>query len=120
MLVLTDHPDPKLILLEYHTDKGTPELTETWSSSLYDRHARHAEYLNDIIVHPAGRAAIVSCYAGKLKVVTFKNGKVDSDFDVMSVSLSASVSAGRGRLLPCRSLQHAQSNPPLCLAIAAG
>jgi DNA damage-binding protein 1 len=86
VLALTDHPDPRLILLQYSTGTEPPELTEIWSSSLYDRHARHAEYLNDIIVHPAGRAAVVSCYAGKLKVITLNDGKVNRDFDVMSVS----------------------------------
>lgn len=85
LLVLTDHPYPKLILLAYNTSRDTPELTEKWSTDLHDRNARHAEYLNDVIVHPAGRVAIVSCYAGKLKVVTFKKGGVEKHFDVMYV-----------------------------------
>ena len=85
MLVLTDHPDPKLILLTYSPNGDTPELTEKWTCSLHDRVARPAEYLNDIIVHPAGRVAIVSCYTGKLKVLTFEGGDVDKNFDVMCV-----------------------------------
>ncbi|GJE83978.1 DNA damage-binding protein 1 [Phanerochaete sordida] len=88
LLVLTDHPYPKLILLTLHVEDDTRELREKWSTDLHDRNARHAEYLNDIVVHPAGRAAIISCYAGKLKVVTFKKGGVDKDFDVILPELN--------------------------------
>lgn len=83
VLVLTDHPDPKLILLKFDDSNESPELKDIWSESLFDRNARHAEYLTDIVVHPAGRAAVVSCHIGKLRVLTFKAGKVDKNFDVM-------------------------------------
>lgn len=81
--MLTDHPDPKLILLKFDDSKEIPELTDAWSESLFDRNGRHAEYVTDIIVHPAGRAAVVSCYTGKLRVLSFKAGQVDKNFDVM-------------------------------------
>ncbi|EKM59045.1 uncharacterized protein PHACADRAFT_181065 [Phanerochaete carnosa HHB-10118-sp] len=86
LLVLTDHPYPKLILFAFNGE--TRELDEKWFADLHDRNARHAEYLNDIVVHPAGRAAAVSCYAGKLKVVTFKKGGVDKHFEVILPELN--------------------------------
>lgn len=88
LLVLTDHSYPKLILLALEVGGETSELKEQWTTDLHDRNARHAEYLNDIVVHPAGRAAIVSCYAGKLTVVVFKKGKVDKHFEVILPELN--------------------------------
>lgn len=81
-------------MLELTSTNGASLLKEKWSQSLYDRNSRPAEYLTDIVVHPAGKAAVISCYVGKLRVLTFKNGKVDSNFDIMSVILLSSSPLG--------------------------
>lgn len=77
------HPNPELLILSYRYDeaKGATLVVEK-SISLYDRSPRLAEFLTDVIVHPSGKVAIASCYAGKLRVVTFKAGKFIDDFDV--------------------------------------
>lgn len=85
LLVLLDHPQPKLLLLKYDASSETPYLKTAWSSDLYDRHARHAEFFTDIVTSAFGEVAVVSCYVGKLKVVCFDKGKVSKDFDVMLV-----------------------------------
>ncbi|KAJ3557088.1 hypothetical protein NM688_g1656 [Phlebia brevispora] len=83
ILVLTDHPDPRVILLEYIVKEGQATLECTWSSSLYDRATRHAEFFTDIVVSPSKDVAVVSCYIGKLKVLQFADGEVKSDFEVL-------------------------------------
>lgn len=85
ILVLTDHPDPRLLLLEYAVENGQASLSCTWHSSLFDRIARHAEFFTDIVVSPSRDLAVVSCYVGKLKVVRFVDGDVESEFEVMCV-----------------------------------
>ena len=87
-MVLTDHPDPQLLFLEYSDNTEQPGLKCTWHSSLYDRVARHAEFFTDIVVSPSREVAVVSCYVGKLKVVHILDGEVHSDFDVMYVASS--------------------------------
>lgn len=59
----------------------------TWHSDLHDRHARHAEYFTGMATSAFGEVAVVSCYAGKLKVVSFDNGRVSQEFDVVFVFL---------------------------------
>ena len=82
---MTDHPDPKLIILSYGVEDGVASLTSIGHHSLADRAARHAEFVTDVQVDPTGKVAVASCYTGKLKVITLNNGKVDSAFDVSCV-----------------------------------
>ena len=84
-MVLTDHPDAKLILLEYHVEAGVASLESKQHVSLQDLNSRHSEFVNDIIVHPSGSVAIVCCYTGKLRVVLFKDGNIEIDYDIMCV-----------------------------------
>lgn len=46
---------------------------------------RPAEFFNDVLVHPDGKLALVSCYTGKLKVVVLNNGNYKSDCDASCV-----------------------------------
>lgn len=89
ILVLTDHPDPELIFLSYAiSHSGTrdvPELKTLHSLSLYERSARPAEFFNDMLLDPTGSVLIISCYAGKLKVVMLESGGYENDFDVSCV-----------------------------------
>ena len=85
--MLTDHPDPRFIVLSLSDTSGQPELTTAFFLPLSERTGRHAEHFTDILVHPDGQVAAISCYAGKLKVVVFKNGKHERDFDVQYVEV---------------------------------
>lgn len=87
ILMMITHPEPELVALEYseNEDRGG-ELTVKKQISLFERLPRVAEFFTNFIVHPSGRLAIVSCYAGKLKVVTFKGGNYQEDFDVSCVA----------------------------------
>ncbi|KZT11975.1 uncharacterized protein LAESUDRAFT_746751 [Laetiporus sulphureus 93-53] len=77
LLVLTDHPDPKLIPLAYEVDEsGTASLISKEGIDLHDRDARPAEFVTDVFVDPSGHVAIVSCYTGRLKLVQLENGEV--------------------------------------------
>ncbi|OCH88473.1 hypothetical protein OBBRIDRAFT_780096 [Obba rivulosa] len=82
VVVLTDHPDAKLILLSGVADAARVNLVSQGHVSLQDRGGRYAEFVTDVFVHPAGEVAVVSCYAGKLKVVQFKHDSIDTHFDV--------------------------------------
>lgn len=86
LVVLTDHPDPELIFLSYTTSHtgGTdiPELKTLHHLSLYERNARPAEFFNGILLDPSGVVLVISCYAGKLKVVLLEGGGYENDFDV--------------------------------------
>lgn len=85
MLVLTDHPDPYVITLAFHTNSPTPYLSTLSSVSLFDRNAQHAELCTDAIVSSDGEFAVVSCYKGKLKVLSFEEGKIHDSFDIACV-----------------------------------
>ncbi|THH31175.1 hypothetical protein EUX98_g3000 [Antrodiella citrinella] len=82
ILVMTDHPDPRIIVLAYEKENGVSRLVDASSTSLHDRIARHAEFCNDVVVDPTGRIAVVSCYAGKLRILVFGEGVVEEEFDV--------------------------------------
>jgi DNA damage-binding protein 1 len=86
LVVLTDHPDPELIFLSYtishNGTRDVPELKTLHHLSLYERSARPAEFFNDILLDTSGVVLVVSCYAGKLKVVLLEGGRYESDFDV--------------------------------------
>lgn len=81
------HPEPELLVLEYsESEDGVGHLSVKKQISLFERLPRVAEFFTNFIVHPTGRLAVVSCYAGKLKVVTFKGGNYQEDFDVSYVA----------------------------------
>ncbi|KAI0754895.1 mono-functional DNA-alkylating methyl methanesulfonate N-term-domain-containing protein [Daedaleopsis nitida] len=80
VLVMTDHPDPKLVVMAY--EEGAPHLITQSSLSLEDRAARPAEFVTDVQVDPTGKLAIVCCFTGKLKVVPLKDGVLGTSFDV--------------------------------------
>ncbi|KDR82646.1 hypothetical protein GALMADRAFT_837022 [Galerina marginata CBS 339.88] len=83
LVLMITHPEPEFILLEYsENEAGVAELVVKKQVSLFERLPRTAEFFTNFLVHPSGRLAVVSCYAGKLKVVTFKGGNYQEDFDV--------------------------------------
>lgn len=84
LLLLTDHPDPRLVFLSYSTpSSGNPFLKPLKSLSLHHHNARTSEFLHTVLVDPSGRVAIVNCYTGKIKVVELEDGLYKNDFDVM-------------------------------------
>ncbi|CAL1713378.1 unnamed protein product [Somion occarium] len=62
LLVLTDHPDPHAIVLEYHTNAAAPYLSTESSLSLHDRNAMHAEFCTDVIVLSLEQGKIVESF----------------------------------------------------------
>ena len=77
------HPNPELLLLSYReVDGAAPTLVVDKTISLYERTLRVAEFFTNVIVHPSGKVAVASCYAGKLKVILFKGGRIVEHFDV--------------------------------------
>jgi DNA damage-binding protein 1 len=90
LVVLLAHPDPELIFLSYtESESGPAELQLTKQLSLYERTPRPAEFFNDVLVHPSGKLAVVSCYLGKLKIINLKAGRYQNDFDAMLIFQSA-------------------------------
>ncbi|KAJ7202805.1 mono-functional DNA-alkylating methyl methanesulfonate N-term-domain-containing protein [Mycena pura] len=89
LLVLLDHPEPELIFLTYTQSGGIGKLTVTKRLDLveHNHNQRPAEFYNDVIVHPGGKLAIVSCYTGKLKGIVLKTGNYVSDFDASIADL---------------------------------
>lgn len=85
ILVMTDHPDPRVIVLEYQGKGGTGQLVDVGTVSLHDRIARHAEFCNTVTIDPTGSIAVVSCYVGKLRVLVFQDGTIEEEYDVMYV-----------------------------------
>lgn len=84
LLLLTDHPDPRLVFLSYTTpSSGSPFLKPLKTLSLHHYPDRLSEFLHSVLVDPSGRVAIVNCYTGKIKVVELENGLYTNDFDVM-------------------------------------
>jgi DNA damage-binding protein 1 len=84
LLLLTDHPDPRLIFFSYSTpSSSSPFLKALKTLSLYHHHVRPSEYLHSVTVDPSGRVALVNCYTGKIKVVEIEDGLYTNDFDVM-------------------------------------
>lgn len=90
LLVLTDHPDPRLILLEYAegTEASEPSLRTLKALNLYERNSRPAEYVNTCLVDHKGKVAIACSYTGKLRVLELENGLISSDFDTSQVSFT--------------------------------
>ncbi|OBZ68977.1 DNA damage-binding protein 1 [Grifola frondosa] len=88
ILVMTDHPDPKLIVLAYVVEAGLGNLVTKGQQSLFDRASRHAEFITDVQVDPSGEVAVACCYVGKLKVVKLKDGEFEQPFDVSTPELN--------------------------------
>ncbi|KAI0335819.1 hypothetical protein GY45DRAFT_705258 [Cubamyces sp. BRFM 1775] len=82
LLVMTNHPDAKVVLMTYGVENDVPALQPGGSHSLVDRAARQAEFVTDFQVDPTGQIAVVSCYAGKLKVIKLEDGELGQAFDV--------------------------------------
>ncbi|KAI5118862.1 hypothetical protein M0805_005306 [Coniferiporia weirii] len=84
LLILTDHPDPRLLLFEYAQISGQlkSELKCIRSLSLFERNARPAEFFNGCLVNRKGKVAVVSTYVGKLRILELDDGLILSDFDV--------------------------------------
>ena len=60
-------------------------MTVISREDLYERGGRPAEYCNDVLVHPDGKVAVVSCYVGRLKVIVISKGEPDLYVDVQYV-----------------------------------
>ncbi|KAF9013379.1 CPSF A subunit region-domain-containing protein [Cyathus striatus] len=83
LLLFIAHPDPELVFFSYtEPEGGTPELIPKKQLPLYERTPRPAEFFNNVLLHPSGRLAVVSCYTGKLKFINLRAGNYDNDFDV--------------------------------------
>ncbi|KIL67911.1 hypothetical protein M378DRAFT_185481 [Amanita muscaria Koide BX008] len=83
LVLMVAHPDPELVFFTYNeSESGTGELIVKKQLPLFERSQRPAEFFNDILVHPSGQLAIVSCYTGKLKLIKLKAGNYQEDFDV--------------------------------------
>jgi DNA damage-binding protein 1 len=82
LVVLTDHPDSRVIRFTY--DSTQPSLERAHVVSLGERGGvREAEFLQDVIVSTDGKTAVASVYTGKLRVITLDVDKNRmTDFDV--------------------------------------
>jgi DNA damage-binding protein 1 len=87
-LVLTDHPEPELVFLQFTVSKsGERDLSATTHLALFEEGetARPAEFCHDVLVDPSGAVAVVSVYTGKFKIITLtEEGDHGDDFDVSS------------------------------------
>ncbi|KAI9465477.1 CPSF A subunit region-domain-containing protein [Lactarius psammicola] len=89
LLLLTDHPDPRLIFIAYSTfSSGGSFLKAVKTLNLYHHNARPSEFLHTVLVDPTGSVAVVNCHAGKFKIVELDNGFYKNDFDVMVSELN--------------------------------
>ena len=84
---MTDHPEPKLVLMTYDFVDGVASLSSRSHQSLADRAARQAEFITDFKVDPSGQIVVACAYTGKLKIVTLKNGNLENAFDVSCVNI---------------------------------
>ncbi|KAJ3503729.1 hypothetical protein NLJ89_g8306 [Agrocybe chaxingu] len=83
IVVMITHPEPELIILSYvDSESSAPKLKVKKQIPLFERFPRLAEFFTDFLIHPSGNLAVVSCYAGKLKIITLKGGAYQKDFDV--------------------------------------
>ncbi|TDL17702.1 hypothetical protein BD410DRAFT_901246 [Rickenella mellea] len=82
LLVTTDHPDPKVFLVDYEvSDRAIPELVVSKTLDLYERGTRSSEFFTGALADPDGELAIVSSYVGKLKLVRLEHGRIIRDSD---------------------------------------
>ncbi|KAJ7688236.1 mono-functional DNA-alkylating methyl methanesulfonate N-term-domain-containing protein [Mycena olivaceomarginata] len=89
LIVMLDHPEPELVFLTYTQSDAGGMFSTTKRLELVERNhnQRPAEFFNDVLVHPDGKLALVSCYTGKLKVVVLNNGNYKSDCDASILDL---------------------------------
>lgn len=87
ILVLTDHPDPRVLVLKFQGPafNARREIKCIDALSLYERNARPAEFYNKCLVERKGRVAIISAYTGKLRIIELDSGYIKSNFDVAYV-----------------------------------
>ncbi|KAH9080524.1 mono-functional DNA-alkylating methyl methanesulfonate N-term-domain-containing protein [Lactarius deliciosus] len=88
LLLLTDHPDPRLIFITYSTISTGGRLNAVKTLSLYHHNSRPSEFLHTVLVDPTGNVAVINCYTGKFRVVELENGFYKNDFDVMVSELN--------------------------------
>ncbi|KAH9002600.1 CPSF A subunit region-domain-containing protein [Lactarius hatsudake] len=88
LLLLTDHPDPRLIFITYSTFSTGGRLNAVKTLSLYHHNSRPSEFLHSVLVDPTGSVAVINCYTGKFRVVELENGFYKNDFDVMVSELN--------------------------------
>ncbi|KAG7445774.1 uncharacterized protein BT62DRAFT_969553 [Guyanagaster necrorhizus] len=82
IVVLLDQPEPELLFLSFSEREQNLKLDKQLSLSERSPSVRPAEFFSDILVDPSGQLAVVSCYQGKLKVLTLENGSYVKDVDV--------------------------------------
>ena len=80
-MILTDHPNPTLCLLDYSHE--SPTLSSIASLNLHENHARPTLSFSGILVTKiqADNIAIVSAYIGRLKVVKIKDNGFDTGYE---------------------------------------
>ncbi|KAH9042112.1 CPSF A subunit region-domain-containing protein [Lactarius pseudohatsudake] len=88
LLLLTDHPDPRLIFITYSTFSTGGRLNAVKTLSLYHHNSRPSEFLHTVLVDPTGSVAVINCYTGKFRVVELESGFYKNDFDVMVSELN--------------------------------
>ncbi|KAF5391270.1 hypothetical protein D9757_001966 [Collybiopsis confluens] len=77
LFVLLDHPDPEVLVLNYtESGIGSRRLNRKYQISLEERGSRPSEFCTDVLIHSSGDFAVVSCYTGKLKVISLDDGQV--------------------------------------------
>ena len=78
--MLTDHPEPELVFLQYTvSESGEGDLSVTKHLSLFEKGAQPAEFCHDVLVDPSGAIAVVSVYTGKLKIIVLSKEEGDDD-----------------------------------------
>jgi len=83
IITMLTHPDPEILILSYEEDQSRQgRLVVQKQILLFEKPRRMSEFFTDCIIHPSGKLAIVSCYAGKLKVIGLRGGQYVEDFDV--------------------------------------
>lgn len=73
--VLTDHPNPRILLLEYSRSSisSTPYLTVIGHQSLESKSLREAEFIHTLTVSPDGKVIVAAPYAGKVTITAVDN-----------------------------------------------
>ncbi|KAG7088601.1 hypothetical protein E1B28_012575 [Marasmius oreades] len=90
ILVLLDHPDPATLFLSYlePSESDRARLVLISREDLYERGIRPAEFFMNVVVHPNGKVAIVSCYTRRLKVILISEGAPESYNDIQVPEIS--------------------------------
>lgn len=86
LLLLTDHPFPKLILLSCTFSKDdVPTLQEDSWKDLHEVGAQVSEDLTDVIVNHDSSVVISVCYARRLRITLLDNREFGESHDVLFV-----------------------------------